>query len=96
MSLQLADALLMPCKCYSAYILIQFICVHECSCNICTGGSLVESHVESIFLWLHAHMYMFRIAINKLFERLFSRVLASHREGLGSFVQDMPVLGPLV
>ncbi len=40
---------------------------------------------------------MFRIAINKLFESLFYRVLASHRIGLGSIPgRDMSVLGPLV
>ncbi len=40
--------------------------------------------VESILHWSRAHMYMFRIAINnKLFEWLFSRVLASHRGGPG-------------
>jgi hypothetical protein len=37
------------------------------------------------------------IAINKLFDWLFSRVLASHCGGLGSiFGRDMPVLVPLV
>ncbi len=40
---------------------------------------------------------MFRIAINKLFEWLFSRVLASHCGGPGLIPgQDMSVLGPLV
>ncbi len=34
----------------------------------------------------HAHMYMFQMAINKLFEWIFSRVLASHRGGPGSFL----------
>ncbi len=30
-----------PSKCYLAYILVQFMCVHVCSCNTCTGGSQV-------------------------------------------------------
>ncbi len=25
--------------CYSAYILVQFMCVHACSCNTCTGAT---------------------------------------------------------
>ncbi len=37
MSWQLADVLLMPWKCYSAYILVQFIYVHVCSCYTCTA-----------------------------------------------------------
>jgi hypothetical protein len=38
---------------------------------------------------------MFRIALNKLFERLF--LLASHRGGPGSIPgRDMSVLGPFV
>jgi hypothetical protein len=40
--------------------------------------------VASILHWSRVHRYMFRIALNKLFERLFSRVLASHRGGPGS------------
>ncbi len=37
------------------------------------------------------------LAINKLFEWLFSRVLASHRGGPGSIPgRDMSVSGPLV
>jgi hypothetical protein len=41
--------------------------------------------------------YMFRIAINKLFEWLYSVVLASHHGGLGSIPSRvMSVLGPLV
>ncbi len=47
MSWQLADALLMPCKCYLNYILVQFMSVHVCSWNTCTGGS----HVASILHW---------------------------------------------
>ena len=39
---------------------------------------------------------MFRIAINKLFYWLFSRVLTAHRGGLGSIPgRDMSLLGPL-
>ncbi len=38
-----------------------------------------------------------RVAINKLFERLFSGVLASHRGGPGSIPgRDMSVSGPLL
>jgi hypothetical protein len=40
MSWQLADALLMPCKCFSAYFLVQFICDHVCSGNTCTWGTM--------------------------------------------------------
>ncbi len=30
-----------------AYILVQFMCVHVCSCNTCTGGSYVAgSYVD--------------------------------------------------
>jgi hypothetical protein len=44
-----------------------------------------------------AHMQMFRIAIGKLFEWLFPRVLASHAGGPSLIHgQDMAVLGPLV
>jgi hypothetical protein len=31
------------CKCFSAYILVQFICVHVCSCKTYNGGSQVAS-----------------------------------------------------
>ncbi len=50
MSWQLADALLLPCRCYSAYILVQFMCVHVCSWNT------LVSHVASILHCLRAHM----------------------------------------
>ncbi len=40
-------------------------------------------------------MQMFQIALNKLFESLFSRVLASHHGGLGLIPsRDMSVLEP--
>ncbi len=44
-----------------------------------------------------AHMQMFRIAIYKLFEWLFSRVLVSHLGGPGLVPGwDMSILGPLI
>ncbi len=44
-----------------------------------------------------AHKQVFQIAINKLFEWLFSRVLNSHRGGPGSIRSwYMSVMGPLV
>ena len=33
MSWQLTDALVMPYKCFLIYIIVQFMCVHVCSCN---------------------------------------------------------------
>ncbi len=36
-------------------------------------------HVTKIIHWSCAHIYLFQIAISKLFEWLFSRVLTSHR-----------------
>ncbi len=91
MSWQLGNALLMPCKCYLAYILVQFMCVHVSSCDTCTEGS----HVTSILHWSHAQM--FRITINRLFKWLFSRVLPSQRGGPSSIPGwNMSVLGPLV
>jgi hypothetical protein len=59
-SWQLADALLMPYKCYSAYSLV---CVHDVHVTLALGGS----HLESILHWSPAHLYVFRMAINKLF-----------------------------
>jgi hypothetical protein len=53
MSWQLADASLMPCKCYSAYILVQFMCVHVCSCNTCTCGEPCREHSPLV-----AHSYV--------------------------------------
>ncbi len=53
MSWQLAVALLMPCKCYSAYILMQFMCVHVCSCNTCTGVEPCTGHSPLV-----AHSYV--------------------------------------
>ncbi len=51
--------------------------------------------VASILNWSRAHMLMFRIAKNKLFEWGFSRVLASHG-GPGSIPgRDMSILGPV-
>jgi hypothetical protein len=52
MSWQLADTLLMPCKCYSAYILyiVQFMYVYVT--HALHGGS----HVASILQGLYAHM----------------------------------------
>ncbi len=42
-------------------------------------------------------LYRLRTPINKLFEWIFYRMLASHRGGLGSIPgRDMSVLGPLV
>ncbi len=55
------------------------------------------SNEHSPLHWSRAHTYMFGIAINKLFEWLFSRVLSSHCEGPGLIPsQDMSVLGTLV
>ncbi len=54
MSWQLPDAFLMPCKCYSAYILVQFTGVHVCSSNICTWGSHVSSFKQ--FEWLFSRV----------------------------------------
>ncbi len=44
-----------------------------------------------------AHMWMFGIAINKLFDWLFSRVLASHLGGPVSITgRETSFVGPLV
>ncbi len=43
MSWPLADALLMPCKCFSVYILVQFMFFHVCSGDDVThalGGAM--------------------------------------------------------
>jgi hypothetical protein len=53
-------------------------------------------YLENLVLPSQAHMYMFRIAVNKLFEWLFSRVLTSHHTGPGSIPgREMSVSGPL-
>ncbi len=54
-------------------------------------------HDASILHRAHAHMWKFRIAINKLFEWLFYIVLTSHWGGPGLIPgRDMSVLGPQV
>ncbi len=86
----------MLCKCYSAYILVQFMCVQlfmYVHVNHALGGAM--SQAFSIGCVLNAHMLMFRIAINKLFEWFSSRVLASHLPG-SITGRAMSVLGPLV
>jgi hypothetical protein len=44
------------------------------------------THVTGILHCSYTHILMFRIAINKLFEWLFSRVLASHCGGQVRFL----------
>jgi hypothetical protein len=83
-------------RCFAAALQVlfglHFSAIHVCSCSTCTGGS----HVESILHWSRSFL-IFRIAINKLFKWLLSRVFASHRWGLGSILgRDITVLGPLV
>jgi hypothetical protein len=74
-------------KYYIAYIPVQFICVHVCLCKTYNGGSHVASSCR-------CSEY---VAINKLFEYLFARMLASHRGGLASIPgQDMSVSDALV
>jgi hypothetical protein len=34
----------LTCKCFSAYTLVQFMCVHICSWNTCTGGRVSDLH----------------------------------------------------
>ncbi len=56
MSWQLADALIIPCKCYSSHILVQFMCDHVCSCNTCTGRSHVAPstrYSSCVFMYVH-------------------------------------------
>ncbi len=90
---QLADALLTPCKCYfsdSGYILQCISCVFMYVHVTCALGKPCREHSPLV-----VHSQMFRIAINKLFEWLFSRVLASHRGCPVSIPgRDMPVLSP--
>jgi hypothetical protein len=44
---------------------------------------LIHGMHDHFLVMVQAPMYMFRIAINKLFEWLFSGVLASHQGGQG-------------
>ncbi len=78
------------CKLYAAHILVQLMCVHVCPMFMqphALGGAMSS-----------AHMWMFWIAINTLFEKLFARVLTSHHGCLGSITgRDMSIwLVPLV
>ncbi len=69
MSRQLADELLMPCKCYSTYITVQFMYVHV---THTLGGAMSRAFS------LIARSYV--DVPNKLFKWLYSRVL--RRPGL--------------
>ncbi len=57
MSWQLADAVLMPCKCYSAYIIVEFMCVHKCTY---TGGSHVGNILRGSELISRCSEYLLR------------------------------------
>ncbi len=48
MSWQLADALQMPCKCYSACILVQFMYVHGAHALGGGGGSMTKCFRKNI------------------------------------------------
>jgi hypothetical protein len=66
----------MLCWCLAS---AKFMCVHVLYVHV--THARMGSHVARILHWSHAHMWMFWIAINKPFEWLFSRMLASHRGG---------------
>ncbi len=49
-------SVLMPCKCYSAYILVHFMYVH-CSCNTCTGGAMSSAFSMVACSYVDVHSY---------------------------------------
>jgi hypothetical protein len=67
-------------------------------CNAKISIYYKNTGTDNIYVkYILSQMWMFRTAINKLFEWLLSRVLASQRGGLGSIPgRDMSVLGTLV
>ncbi len=68
MSLQLAAALLKPCRCYSAYILVRFMCVEVCSCNTCTAwGSMSQAFCTDCVLICRCSQYLLTSCSNGSF-----------------------------
>jgi hypothetical protein len=75
------------CTAYKCNV-VSFICVFQGPIIVSFfttfyEGYMIRRMMTIILVLLRAHMEMFRIAINKLFEWLFSGVLVSHRGGPG-------------
>ncbi len=82
-SWQLTDALLMPCRCYSAYILVQFMC----SCNTCTGGAMSRAFSTGCALICRCSEQLLTSCLNHSFLECLPPTVET---------RDMSVLGPLV